>query len=158
MGCKSWAEVWAGRCMNLERRDTMALQRQGSGTWTVGVPVSSTGDHKVLGIQRPSPGHSRMYDGGRSEQGGLRGSNPKNPSRLSKGRRALHTWRFPPCSVACVLVVCLLGLVALVLSGQFLMGGRSFPQQDDVFGKSVLMTTCLPQCFLFHPPLRCSGM
>lgn len=92
----------------------MALQRQGSGTWPMGINASSNGDHKVVGILRPSPGHSRMYDGGRSDQNGLRGSNLKNISRLAKVKRASHSWRFLPCSVPCILVVCLLGLVASV--------------------------------------------
>ena len=103
----------------------MGLQRQGSGTpsssnWPAGMPSSSNGDHLVVGIQRPTPGHSRMYEGG------LRGSNVKTPSRLSKVKRASQSWRFPSCSVAFVLVICLLGLVASLFSGQFLMGECTF--------------------------------
>ncbi|KAG0615831.1 hypothetical protein M758_5G070200 [Ceratodon purpureus] len=112
----------------------MALQRQGSGQWPVGIPASSTGDHQVLGIHRPSPGHSRMYDGGRSDQGGVRaGSGLKNSARLEKRKRAPHSWRFP-CSVGCVLAVCLLGLVTSIFVSQAFsrtfVGDRSFFQMD----------------------------
>lgn len=104
----------------------MALQRQASGSLISGMPASSNGDHEVLGSQRPSIGHSRMYDGGRNDRGGLRTSNLNKPSRLSKGKRTSHSWRFLPCSVACVLGVCLFGLVASIFSSQFLMGELTF--------------------------------
>lgn len=104
----------------------MALQRQASGTFHVGVPVSSNGDHEGLGNQRPAIGHSRMYDGARNDRGGLRSSNLNKPSRLSKGKRPSHSWRLLPCSVACVLVICLVGLVASVFSSKFLMGEFTF--------------------------------
>ena len=97
----------------------MALQRQGSGTWPLGSPASANGDHPVLGIHRPSPGHSRMYDGGRSDQSGLRtSSNLKNSSRLEKRKREKNSsWRFP-CSIGCVLAVCLLGFVTSIFVSQ----------------------------------------
>ncbi|XP_024365499.1 probable hexosyltransferase MUCI70 isoform X2 [Physcomitrium patens] len=121
----------------------MALQRQGSGTWPMGINASSNGDHKVVGILRPSPGHSRMYDGGRSDQNGLRGSNLKNISRLAKVKRASHSWRFLPCSVPCILVVCLLGLVASVFISHAishaLVGDRSFPQQNENDGQQSVV-------------------
>lgn len=97
----------------------MALQRQPSGNLHVGIPVSSSGDHEVLSTQRPSVGHSRMYDGVRSDR---RSSNLNKPSRLSKGKRPPHSWRFLPCSVACVVAFCSFAFIASVFSSQFLMG------------------------------------
>ncbi|XP_073395543.1 uncharacterized protein [Physcomitrium patens] len=84
----------------------MGFQRQGRGTWPMGISVFAHGDQEVLDILRPSLGYSRMYDGGRSDQIGLRaGSDLKNSSTVARVKRASHSWRSLPCSVACILVV-----------------------------------------------------
>ncbi|XP_073395545.1 uncharacterized protein [Physcomitrium patens] len=72
----------------------MGFQRQGRGTWPMGISVFAHGDQEVLDILRPSLGYSRMYDGGRSDQIGLRaGSDLKNSSTVARVKRASHSWR-----------------------------------------------------------------
>lgn len=106
----------------------------------MGISVFAHGDQEVLDILRPSLGYSRMYDGGRSDQIGLRaGSDLKNSSTVARVKRASHSWRSLPCSVACILVVCVLRLVASVFVSHAishaLLGDRSFPQTNETSGQ-----------------------
>lgn len=127
--------------------EKMALQRQGSGSWQVGIAPALNGEHKLVGSQRPSPGHSRMYDGGaRSDQGGLLrpGINSRNPLRFVRGRRLTHSGgRSLPCSTGSLVVLCFIVVLITIFS-------------SEAISHALIGQFCF--CFYYEMKCGCGGM